>query len=316
MSRAAILAGLAFAASAAAPAHAGEGAVGDARWLTPNADIVRFLTTAPGECVAPAKDREAAYIQEVGRAAFRSPLLLGGPAARAGLSCNTCHPDGRRNADFYLEGLSGAPGEADVTSALFSAVREDGIANSRPIPDLVGERAKSSFGSSGAFHSLDAFIDSAVHDEFQGRPPKPVVDALAAYVASFDPAYCPDAPRRVTERADIADTRRALAAARTALAKGDEATADFLIVAAQQELKRVNERFSGADAAEERSMIETLSRKIGGARAIAPGSPLGADARLEEAELDAKRLGWRLRAEREASLYDAKVIADRLGVRN
>lgn len=305
-----VLAGLAFAALAAAAAKAAEAEdVGDARWAAPGADIVRLLTAAPGECAVRPRDEDARYLAEIGRAAFKSPLLLGGPAARSGLSCNTCHPDGRRNPDFFLEGLSGAPGEADVTSALFSASREDGLVNPLPIPDLVGVGSAGSSGAPRGGHRLEAFIEGAVREEFQGAPPPRVIEGLVAYVSSFDASKCPRSPRPLTERSDVADARRALDAANAALARGEAATADFLLLAAQQALGRVDERFAGAENAGERAMIEALARKIAGVRAIAVRSAPGARARIEEAGLDAKRLGWRLRAQRGRSFYDADRIA-------
>lgn len=308
-----ILAGLALAAVGAAPAAAGDApGVGDAPWLAPDADIVRYLTTAPGECAIRPKDEDARFLLEVGRAAFKSPLLFGGTAARSGLSCNTCHPDGRRNADFFLSGLSRAPGDADVTSSLFSRTREDGIDNPQPIPDLVDAEKRASAAMHGDGERLAEFIVGAVRDEFQGTPPARVIDGLIAYVASFDASVCPDAPRRVTERSDVADAARAFDAADAALARGEAETADFLLLAAQGALGRVAERFDGAENADERAMIEALARKIAGARAIAAQSPKGARARLEEARLDAKRLGWRLRARRDRSLYDAERISERL----
>ncbi|MGF7473737.1 hypothetical protein WFJ45_23635, partial [Salmonella enterica subsp. enterica serovar Minnesota] len=70
----------------------------------------------------------------IGRAAFNSPLLLGGQAARAGLSCASCHRNGRGNPDFHFPGISGAPGTADVTASLLSSHRGDGQFNPKPIP--------------------------------------------------------------------------------------------------------------------------------------------------------------------------------------
>ncbi|MEX0645921.1 MAG: hypothetical protein WD076_11455, partial [Parvularculaceae bacterium] len=146
----------ALVAAAFAGAQAGESqhagaplreALTEARWTAANTDLVAFLAASPGECLRKAEDAETRYRVEIGRVAFRSPLLFGGQAARAGLSCNSCHRDGRDNPDFYLEGLSSAPGTADVTSSLMSKVREDGAFNPAPIPSLVGVAAKARFGT-------------------------------------------------------------------------------------------------------------------------------------------------------------------------
>src|SRR5690606_35041701 len=68
-----------------------------ARWLAPGADPVAALSLAPPECLPPGSSRggRRSLDIEVGRAAFRSPLLLGGQAARAGISCESCHRSGR-----------------------------------------------------------------------------------------------------------------------------------------------------------------------------------------------------------------------------
>ena len=155
------------------------------RWLAPGTDRVAALTTQPSECLPPAAIGDRAV--EVGRAAFRSPLLLGGQASRAGLSCNACHLQGRGNPDFAFPGLSGAPGTADVTSSLFSSHRGDGIANPVPIPDLSAANHKIS--RDPASPALADFINGLVVDEFDGAPPPPAVRAgLAAYVRALSPS--------------------------------------------------------------------------------------------------------------------------------
>ncbi len=127
-----------------------------AQWLAPGADVVKALAETPGECLKPAAEAETALLVEAGRTAFRSPLLFGGPAARSGLSCNSCHLDGHDNPDFFVPGLSGAPGTVDVTSSLFSKVREDGVFNPIAIPTLVGASAKTSFGKTSPKPSIEA----------------------------------------------------------------------------------------------------------------------------------------------------------------
>src|SRR5207237_7778539 len=90
------------------------------RWVPAGADPARAFATQPTECLRVPKDPDAALAVEVGRAAFRTPVLLGGQAARAGITCETCHRSGRANPDFQFPGASGDPGTADVTLSLFS----------------------------------------------------------------------------------------------------------------------------------------------------------------------------------------------------
>src|SRR3546814_2043723 len=70
-------------------------------WLAQEADPVAAVTKAPPECLAVPVDGAAARQVEAGRLLFRSPLLLGGQAARHGLTCQTCHVNGHDNPQFF-----------------------------------------------------------------------------------------------------------------------------------------------------------------------------------------------------------------------
>ncbi|HZC15245.1 MAG TPA: hypothetical protein VE309_00640, partial [Caulobacteraceae bacterium] len=167
-----------------------------ARWLSPGADRVRALGSQPTECSRPASDPQTAYEIEVGRAAFRTPLLLGGQASRAGLACESCHRDGRNNPEFLFPGLSGAPGTADVTTSLFSTHRDDGIDNPKPIPDLSGPKSRLKISQAPDDPALGDFIHGIVTQEFDGAEPPPAVMAgLVAYVRSLSPDACPTTER-------------------------------------------------------------------------------------------------------------------------
>ena len=236
------LAALGLAASAPAPAP-----LRALRWLSPAADPVAALTRAPPECYAPAADPEQAWREEVGRAAFRTPLLLGGQAARAGVSCETCHRSGRDNPDFDFPGVSlGHPGSADVTSSLFSSHRGDGIDNPRPIPDLGGPREALKVSRAPEGRALETFIDGLVTQEFDGaEPPPAVLDGLAAYVRALRPEACPPGgDRPVTLAGTFNDAERALVAAEGALRRGDAPSAVLLTGAARSALGRIDERYA------------------------------------------------------------------------
>ncbi|MGD9801157.1 MAG: hypothetical protein AB7F91_12860 [Parvularculaceae bacterium] len=289
--------------------EAAAGELTDARWISPGADHVAALTQAPGECLATPANGETAYSVEVGRVAFKSPLLLGGQAARGGLSCASCHVDGRANPAFFIEGLSGAPGTADVTSSIFSDMREDGDFNPAPIPTLVDAGRKASFGSAAA-PSLHAFINAALIEEFQAeRPPEAVLNGLIAYVNALDPSACPDAPVAQTSRRAMSDVDRALVAAMQAFENGDTETADFMLASAQAMLGRINERFPSDKGAPLRADLAVLSRDI----AMARKAPDEAAARLPDIRRDARRLDKRLHKARRFSLYDPRALADFLG---
>ncbi|MEK7266758.1 MAG: hypothetical protein AAB227_11745 [Pseudomonadota bacterium] len=276
----------------------------EARWLAPGADRVAALTYSPGECVSEAKHPGTDYLAEVGRAAFSSPFLLGGPAARGGLSCASCHVDGRSNPDFFLKGLSGAPGTADVTSSIFSRVRDDGVFNPVEIPSLAGVGKKTSFGATAPMPSLHAFIGSAIADEFQGAdPPAAVLEGLAAYIETMDAAFCPSAPVAMTPRRAMGDVVRTLAAAREALIRNDAATADFLLLSAQSALGRIHARYPGPATGFLREQLQNLSLDLGSMRNLLRDHET-VESALDESSKRAMRLGKRLQQARRLSLYD------------
>lgn len=303
--------GLVAAALLATGAAAREPLIAEAQWLADGADVIAFATVSPGECLRAPDEGDERYLVEVGRAAFNSPLLLGGPAARGGLSCNSCHRDGGTNPDFFLEGLSDRPGTADVTSSLFSKVRDDGVFNPAPIPTLLGVADKASYGDRAKAPSLHAFIEDAVLHEFQGPAPAPaVLDGIAAYVAHLDPAACRPGPTPRSPARDMDRAARALDAARQALEKGDAPTADFLFLAAQRALGDVNERFA-ADA-HAQNMLAEIASSIAGLRGLAREEPASAAARIAETRADMSALAAKLQKRRTRSLYDAQSIRERL----
>jgi len=53
------------------------------------------------------------YLVNLGDLAFNSPVILGGVAREAGMSCATCHVNGASNARLYIPGMSTRPGNFD-----------------------------------------------------------------------------------------------------------------------------------------------------------------------------------------------------------
>lgn len=280
----------------------------DARWAREGSDIVRLLTTSPGECLAPPASPDENWRVEVGRAAFRTPLLFGGTAARAGLSCNSCHRDGRDNPEFFLDGLSGAPGTADVTSSIFSKTREDGVFNPVAIPTLVDVVAKSSFGTVAPHGSIEDFVQSAVDEEFGGEPPPGVVAAVAAYISQLDSRHCPSKPLKASFGLAMHDARRTLFAAHEALRRNDADTADFLFAAAREVLGRVHRRFSLAGLESEQAALAALSSKIATLRAAAKADIEQGHAGMPKLRDEFEETFDALYKAREESLYERAVL--------
>jgi hypothetical protein len=280
-----------------------------ARWTAPGADIVAALTRRPVECLARPTTAGAAYEVEVGRAAFRAPLLLGGQAARAGLACDSCHTNGRVNRAFYFPGLSGAPGTADVTSSLLSSHRDDGVDNPRPIPDLGGPKSALKVDQSPESPGLARFIHGLVTEEFDGaEPPPAVLQGLAAYVRALTPAACAaegTEPIRVDQ--PIADARRAVGAAIAALDRRDDPTAVLMIEAARSQLALIDERYGAF--ARDRAGVRVAALDLGAAIDDARAARVGA-ARTALIAWLARTPGWTASLQRDEgrSFYSADVL--------
>ena len=232
-------------------------------WTAPSETLAHDLTHAPRECLT----RRAPDI-EIGRALFRGPALLGGPAARAGLSCHACHSNGRVNARFLLPELTDRSGAADVTSEWASKVRGDGVVNPVDIPDLasVGQRA-----ALGRLRdpSLEHFVSSVIVEEFQGQPPPAQAFAgLLAYMRALSADFCPPGEASVTLASAADDVRRALAAAQTA----DRPTESLLLLAAQDGIGRIVERLPPQAFARDRRRFEVLAREMGALRGAGDGA--------------------------------------------
>lgn len=196
----------------------------------------------------------------VGRTAFSTPNLLGGQAAKAGISCASCHRNGRGNPHFLFPGLSGAAGTADVTTSLFSQIRGDRTDNPKRIPDLAKD--SHAIPRSGDRAALKAFVRGLIVEEFDGPVPDPaVLTGLAAYVAALDGAKCPTADyvladdrAALSEAADASETAAAQMAVR-----GSADVVRLMLGSTRSALGRAHDRsFSLAG----RRKIERLDRAL------------------------------------------------------
>ncbi len=280
------------------------------RWIAPSADKVDALTMRPVACVAkdeaPSKDpgdglSALSDQRALGRLAFESPALLGGAAARMGLSCSSCHLNGRGNTDFFVEGVSNAPGTADVTSSLFSKVRGNGAFDPVPIPDLAARDGKQiKDRKSQAFRDK---VRGLIVEEFDGQaPPRYVFEAVLVYLDSLDISQCADPSARV--QADfIEDYGPALTtAAMVVTAKAPADVTLFYIRVARERLERLHERFIAAGKAP--AELETTSEKF--AEAAASIRESGRPTRFTADELIA--LVGTLFKEAPTSLYTPEVL--------
>lgn len=226
------------------------------RWVGAGVDKVAFLTVKPAACERPAANEAEENQRELGRIAFESPALLGGAAARMGLSCSSCHVNGRGNPGFFVEGVSDKPGMADVTSSIFSKVRGDGNFNPVPIPDLaardgkqIKDRRSTEFGVK---------VHGLVEEEFDGQePPQEVFEALLAYLDGLElPCATQDSIHSYLD--DYGAAFRSASYARTSQSEA----AQFYLRAARERLERLNERYAGPDLAEARRELVAMSRRL------------------------------------------------------
>jgi hypothetical protein len=281
------------------------------RWLAPGADPVAALGFQPSECMVVPNDREAIWRIDVGEAAFRSPLVLGGQAARAGLSCDSCHRNGHGNPDFHFPGVSGAPGTADVTSSLFSSHRGNGVDDPRPIPDLTGPAGARKVSRDRDSRALETFIHGLITEEFDGPEPSPTVLAgLADYVRALgsDGACSPTTSAPRLPSGDLARANRAVVAARTALTRDDRATALTMTAAARSMLGRISERYAGLPVVQ--GALSRSAARLAAAEALIRAGDLGgAQRRLGVWLSIMPRLRQIVGRDARRSLYDPERLA-------
>ncbi|KFN42565.1 hypothetical protein [Arenimonas oryziterrae] len=234
-----------------------------ARWL-PADRQAQALAQEPSECLTPAANAAEAQRIAIGRAAFRTPLLLGGQAARVGLSCSSCHRNGRGNPDFSFPGFSGPPGTADVTSSLMSSHRGDGVDNPTPIPDLSGPPQALKISRDPATRALENFIRGLIVEEFDGpEPSTATLDGLAIYVRALSPQACPAEPVQAIDLAHaLSDARAAAVAAQSALAAKDAVTARLMVASARSALGRIDERYAGQALAADREGVREADQEL------------------------------------------------------
>jgi hypothetical protein len=248
--------GMLVAITTTVPLHA-------ARWL-PVDKQTQALSYAPAECLITTKNKETRFSISIGRAAFRTPLLLGGQAARAGLSCNSCHRNGRDNPDFLFPGLSGKPGTADVTSSLISSHRGDGIVNPSTIPDLAGPVQALKISRDIGNHDLEKFIRGLIVEEFDGpEPSKMTLDGLSTYVRMLSPIACAtNSQQKINLNTYLDDAINAMQAAQFALDAKEPATARLMVSSARSTLGMIDERYTASSLIHDRQLLRNADLEL------------------------------------------------------
>jgi hypothetical protein len=235
----------------------------EARWLK-SPDLLADLTIQPRECLTLPKEAAQRRSVEIGRALFRSPLMLGGQAARAGLSCASCHSNGRTNPHFHFPGISGDPGTADVTASIMSSHRGDDIFNPKPIPDLAGDPKKLKISRDPTKSDLKTFIHGLITQEFDGpEPSDAALSSIAAYVRGLSPAACrKPGSQPISLESRLAEVDSAVALAQLSYASGDAATGRDLLSAARSTLGAIDERYQLTGLESSRADLASASETL------------------------------------------------------
>ena len=294
---AAALAGVGVAAGVAA-GSGGEGTLQALVWIAPGREAAA-LTRQPATCMG---DAEADPAVVAGRALFNAPQLLGGQAARAGISCASCHSNGRRNPHFQLSGISDGPGTADVSASFFSTARSNGRFDPKPIPDLALPGRISRDRQSRA---LEDFLRGLIVEEFSGRPPgDAALGDLAAYVRAVK--TCPGADEEAIRMASrIGLFRDSIRAAVRAAAAGDGRTSARMTAAARWHLGLIAERLAGGGNARARQELLGISRRL----QVIGDSATGPEALLAELTRFDRQTAPRLLAAEKSSLYQPESVS-------
>ena len=282
-----------------------------ARWIAPGADPAKLLSEKPAECLAKAQTPDLAYRIEVGRAAFNTPLLLGGQASRAGLQCESCHRGGRTNREFFFPHVSGKPGTADVTNSVFSSHRGDKIDNPKPIPDLSGPRALLKVSRDPAKPDLRNFIHGLVTQEFDGaEPPQAVMDGLAAYVRALTPQACPPASvQPIRLQSVMADATRSMRAGAAAIGHKDAPTAVLMVASARTQLGLIYERYQAPALSAERAALRDADLDLASIQNDLRAGGTGAALRLALWPGQSAALIKTLQPREEKSLFNPTLLA-------
>lgn len=218
-----------------------------------------------------------------GQYLFKTPALFGGQAAKAGLSCHSCHVNGRGNPHFRFPGISDAAGTADITHSFFSKTLGNQTFDPVPIPDLFEHGKVDRAPGSG---QLEAFIRHIIVEEFAGDEPAPYITAsLSSYVRALGLADGAD-DQATTARSmmrDLDAVAAMAAQASAALGEGEREAAALLLAGARHRLALVHERIVHGDDAGYRRLLEDHARGLGVIQrdlADASADPLAAQSAL------------------------------------
>ena len=279
----------------------------NARWIAAEAQFEE-LSSEPETCEQPVKEADR-LSYTIGSVAFRTPLLLGGQAARSGLSCVSCHANGRSTKGFHFPGLSGGRGTADVTSSIMSKMRGDGVLNPKPIPDLAVKLSQHS--SNPNISVLRQFIRAQIIEEFDGPPPTPaILNGLVTFVRAQGGRQCSKTARQpITLDSHLDTFRIAIDTGQVLANKGDTQSAWLMIAGARSTLGEIHSRFAGPELAGHRMDILVIDNMLQGMQIVLRKGQIPDLAGMSS---DLRNLSSRLKQDIDYSLYNSKRLASAL----
>jgi len=247
---------------------------------------------------------------QIGEFLFKSPLVLGGQAAKAGISCHSCHVNGRDNPFFQFPAISGEPGTADTTHNFFSETLGNDTFDPVPIPDLT-QPGKVSHDLSS--RDLERFIERIVVDEFGGSvSEEAVIRPLSTFVRALQVSGLGE-DRSLAVRSmarDLADVEAMVGLAAAQSASDAEAVPRLLLAGARNRLFVVYERLISGKHDTEREWLIEQSRSLGSAQGLLrQGKPVAP--KLEQWQMDFKN-GPDFAAIAPESLYNPGVLGSLL----
>ena len=209
------------------------------------------------------RQEEIAY--QIGEALFRTPIILGGQAAKARISCNSCHLSGGDNEYFLFPNISGAAGTADVSNSFFSSFRGNQNFDPVIIPDL---RKKGKIPVQNE-QKLRTFIRGLIVEEFNGNEPSDkTLDFLVIYLQKIaedkqnhNPAI-EDRSSNLSVHDPITIIEQSIDNIRYSINNDDRGTAILLIAAIRHQMGLIYERYQHPRLKKTQNETRNLSQKL------------------------------------------------------
>ena len=251
-------------------------------WVFTTNNPVKAVIERPVECVnIPVEPmRRAQFI--LGRLAFESPALLGGQAARMGLSCASCHPSARTNKHFFIKNISGAAGTADVSENFFSSQGGNDYFAPVAIPDLA-DRANMQFLDRDTPKFREKLL-RLVTVEFDGQPPSTTtLDALQIYLQQVDQKHCDDKNKTIakTWQQDWSRLFDAVELIERAIEDENNKQLLFVVRMARLRLQVLFDRYGIANSAQLNAALIQSSRELQKlTKPVNPKNPAGSSIKL------------------------------------